>query len=159
MMRRLDQLELAITGSGVALLTPVVREFAWGPVQESHVFAGGRVFGRIATSPWNTRAWLTAAAAGLTVVSLWPMLNLPSDIVPPAPGDFADVLFRVLTASGTWILWCEPDFDQSPVPEKVMTAEEASRSVQQCLHDFSSANLIAYSSSAASRLPREHRPA
>lgn len=159
-MRRLDHLEIAITEAGSALLKSMVRQFVWGPVEESLSFVDGRVFGRISTPGWGTAGpRLAAASSDLTVVSLWPMLDLPTDVEPASPTEFARTLCRVLTSSDIWILWSELDFDQRPVPELELSAAEASHRVLQLLEESRRLDLVAYSPSAADRLsPRPPLP-
>lgn len=152
-MRRLDHLEIAITNDGTAMLTSMVREFVWGPSQESLSFVDGHVFGRILTSGWCTASpRLVAASSNLTVVSLWPMLELPIDIEPPSSMEFARTLCRVLTASDLWILWVERDFDQYSPLELELNAEDVSHRVLRLLQEPLRLDMFAYSPSVAHRL-------
>jgi len=153
-MRHLDHLEIAITESGTALLSSMVREFAWGPAQESLLFLDGRVFGRLSGSGWSKNPRLAAASSELAIVSLWPMIDLPSDIEPLLT-DFGRMLGHVLTASDVWIVWYERDFDQQSVSESIDDTHEVSEQVQRCVEGLSNAAFIAYSASAARRFLNE----
>ncbi|APR78927.1 Hypothetical protein A7982_04274 [Minicystis rosea] len=150
-------LDIAITEEAAALLTcvTIMREFVWGTAEDEPLwFLDGHVFGRIYPHGWvGAGPWLAAASSDLTVVSMCPMLTLPAGVSQPPAPQLADALGRVLAVSDTWFLWSE-NFDERPPTLLELSAVEVSRRVRAGLENKAAAlDLIAYSPSAAARLP------
>jgi hypothetical protein len=118
----IDLLELALPT--LSDLETVTITTAWGPTETTLCSFAGTLIGQLSSGPFGLPHSIRSSLSGFHVIHLTPMLRPSSLWAPPPLPAFLDALGRVLSASSTWAVWCEPDVDQAPVREAVFTPEQ-----------------------------------